>query len=159
MKMKIIDIKSENEVKVSVVRKKNLIKDIIDKETVIVVESKKSKYSYMIFAFQKIQEKYGINYDTIIVVMYLNELDLFSNKITIENRVITLTDYVRLGLVVKEHKVSGKNLYKLTERSKEILSEFNDLVKNSSQFISENRTTEIGVDSKVSDVLSKYFNR
>ena len=88
-----IDTNLELPVEIKSVNKKDLIKDLIFKKKIVEVESKNLKSSYMIFAFQKIKQKYGIDYDTIIILNYLNELNLFSMRLKVERRTVVLSDY------------------------------------------------------------------
>lgn len=153
-----IDINSKVPVDINCVKKTGLIVDLVSSEKNIVIESKKLKTSYMIFAFQKVYEDFGIDYETIVVLSYLNELTLFSIRLSVQSRNLYLMDYIKLGLIKKDNTIKHKSLYRLTEKSLNIVNKFNYIIENPDSFIEKNREADLDVDSKVSNALEKYFN-
>lgn len=159
MNHKKIDVNSETPVEIKTTKKVGLISEITSIQKDIVVQSKKTNTSFMIFAFQKIQEKYGIDYDTILMLTYLSELSLFSIRLKIQSRGVYLLNYIDLGLIQKDYSVKNRSVYRLTPKSEKIVSEFVELVDNPDDVLEKNREVDLDVDTKVSSVLSKYFSR
>lgn len=140
-------------------KKDSLIEDFISVRQTVVAKSKNIKSSYMIFALQKIRQKFGIDYDTILVLNYIYELGVFDIRIKVEKRTVWLKNYIALGLIVRDYKVKDKELYCLTDKSNKIVMELNENVGDNQNFKIENREVEVGVDIKVSNALNSYFNR
>lgn len=153
-----VDISSETPLEIKNIKKTGLISDLLSDREIIVLDRKRFNSAYMIFAFEKIKKKHGIDYKTIIILNYLNELGVFSYRIKIDSKEIRLVDYVELGLISRDFKIKQKKLYRLTEKSIRIVSDFNDILSNESSFISQNRQADIdNLDDKVSSALSNYF--
>lgn len=160
MSIKNVDINIESPVKFKNVSKTGLIADIVFKESKTAVKGNVSKYSYMIFAFQKVIEKYGINAEMILALLYFKELKVFGYYVRVENKTLLMKDYLMFGLVELEPKQKSNKSYKLTTKANEILSDFAEYVNNGDKHISKNRNDNIELDpeSKAKDALSTYFN-
>lgn len=155
-----VNIDLELPLEVKYAKKQNLISNLSNEEVIVLQEKIKSKYSYMIFAFERIKKKYGIDYDTIVTLNYLNELGVFSNGLIIDSKKVSIRSYEDLGLISRDFEIKRKNLFRLTDKSINIVSDFNDILNDSSIFIQRNREVEVDdVDEKVSGVLANYFSK
>lgn len=157
MDMALINFEDEVPVEFSSSTKGELVADLIKAENELTVASTKRKTAYMIFAFDRARERFGIDYETIIVLNYLNELKVFTLTVMIDNKRFLLGDYIELGLIGREYKVRHKDFYCLTQKSIDIVDSFNSMLEDTNELISENRVTDLDVETKVSDVLAKYF--
>lgn len=139
-------------------RKPGSVRDVVFKKTNVIVEPSGSNFSYLIFGLEKTAERFGIDYDRCLVLMYLEELGLFGSRIDISGRTVRVSEYQRYGLVVSDYSHNGKELFKLTNRALEILGNIKKVLDDESKFVGANRSTDIATDKKVKSVLSDYFD-
>ena len=159
MKHKKIDTSLEKPVEIKDVGKKLLISEVVGVEQSCELDSGvKTNFSYMIFAFQGIEKKYGIDYEMIIVLNYLSALGTFSLRIDVGGKPLFLDDYTVFGLIKQNYNIKNKKLYVLSDKAKEIVSDFNSLINKKDSFVNKNTQFKPDVDSKVSNVLSNYFS-
>lgn len=154
---------SSDEVNNSIIAKhKNIIpvaltkkvkEGIVQVDNAQVVKSNGMNTSFTIFHLQETANRFGLEYDTILVVIYLQELVYFSWKIKIADRTLILRPHIDLGLVEKHD--SGR-LYKLTKFGNQVANFFNQTSNN--KYLEDNRETEVDSDSSVKDVLSGFFD-
>lgn len=156
-KMKKIDI--SNEEPVNFIRKKIRSTDFdkpITKEVVAFNEDKFDIAS-ILFNLQDTCNKYGITYDNVLVLIYLNELCVFRYTIYILDRRIDLKEYRSLGFIAEDFEVKRHNYYRITNRGKEIAEYFFSTLNNSSGVIGENRVLELDARAKMKSVLENHY--
>lgn len=134
-------------------------KDVLFRKANMVVESSQINFSYLIFSLQKVCQKYGIDYDECIMLMYLQELGLFSIQLKVLKRTVRLGDYLLKELIVEDYSHKNKKLYRLSDVGKDIVKEIYSNVSDNTRYVGENRSTDLGVDTKVTAMLSKYFSK
>lgn len=152
-KIRKIDTKTEQPIKIKAVEKK-VLPGILSKR---IVNNANSPYSYLLFCLEILMEKYVLDYDEVLIFLYLHELGLFELKIKILERKINLGIYLRLGYICENYSHRKQKLYKLTDKGIGVITEFYKIMNNRDSFISANRKTEIALKSKVKAVLGDYF--
>jgi hypothetical protein len=158
MKIRKIDTKREKSLNIRSVKKVSLTSEVLFDKKTLVVESDKLNTAYTIFSLQKLTVKYGLDYDWLLVLIYLKELNLFEFTVMVIDRKIKL-DYLLIAeYIVEDYSNNNTKLFKLTDKSISIVKEFYNSLSNTSLFISKNRKTELDVESKVKSVLGNYFN-
>lgn len=147
-------------------KKINLEKEVVlpnkaDKESVFIkdniIEANKISTSYSLFALEVLSDKYYIEYEDILVILYLYELGLFELKINVLQKKINLKHLLSNDFIVMDYNCQGKELYKLTKKSFSIVKEFNELINNVGSFLTHNRKAELDLKNKVTSVLDSYF--
>lgn len=123
----------------------------------IVVEGSKSNLPYTLFHLQKLKQEFGISYEDFLVLIYLQELSIFSLRIQVLDRRIDYGSFLKEGFIEQDYTQSNKNLYRVSDVGNFIIKSFVAMQKDSDAFISENRKTSLDVDSTVSSALSGYF--
>ena len=122
-------------------------------ENVPVVRSNGMNTSFTIFHLQETANRFGLEYDTILLVLYLQEVVYFSWRLEIIDRGVNLRLLVDLGLV---EKYEGK-LYKLTKFGNQVANFFNQTSDN--KYLGVNREVEVdNSDFNVKDALSGFFD-
>lgn len=157
VKLKNVDVNKEKSLHIKVVRKKALTSEVLFQKKNVVVESDNLEMAYTIFSLQALSDKYKLSYDSLLVLLYLQELSLFSMKIRIFNRSIKLNNLFHLGYIKEDYSNNNKKLFKLTEKAIPVVKEFYYLLSNSSSFISSNRKTDLDLNNKVKSTLGDYF--
>lgn len=158
VKLKKVDVNKEKSLHIKVVRKKVLTSEVLFQKKNVVVESDNLEMAYTIFALQALSEKYKLSYDSLLVLLYLQELSLFAMKIRIFNRLFKLDNLFHLGYIKEDYSNNNKKLFRLTEKAIPVVKEFYDLLLNSSSFISSNRQTDLDLNNKVKSTLGNYFS-
>lgn len=158
MQIRKIDTNREKSLNIRSVKKDSLTSEVLFDKKTLVVESDKLNTAYTIFSLQRLTNKYGLDYDWLLVIIYLKELNIFEFTIMVLDRKIKLDYLFRAEYIVEDYSNNNKKLFKLTDKSIRIVKEFYNLLSNTSLFISENRKTELDVESKVKSVLGNYFN-
>jgi len=132
-------------------------KQVFNKEE-IVMKSTDVKTSYLIFQLQEIKEKYKISYEKILVLLYLQELGLFSDPIKVFGEKIKLAEFIHAGYMAESFNNKSTVLYKLTDRGVGIVLEFNSLVDNNEGNIMKNRSTDLSLEAKTKGVLADFYS-
>lgn len=158
VKLKKVDVNKEKSLHIKVVRKKVLTSEVLFQKKNVVVESDNLEMAYTIFALQALSDKYKLSYDSLLVLLYLQELSLFAMKIRIFNRLFKLDNLFHLGYIKEDYSNNNKKLFRLTEKAIPVVKEFYDLLLNSSSFISSNRQTDLDLNNKVKSTLGNYFS-
>lgn len=122
-----------------------------------IINSKNSNLLFMVFAFQEITQDFGVDYETVIVLHYLYELDMFNIKIHVLKNKINLYDYINLGLIEKVYSIKNKNFYRLTKRSNDIIKRFSKVLENNSEILLKNRVYDMDSETIMKSVLSKVI--
>lgn len=138
-------------------KKPNSSRDVVFKKEGVLVGLSENRFVYLVFAFQKVCEEYGIDYNECLLLIYLEELGLFPLKIRVCSKTFFIRDYVLKGLVFEDYSHKGKKLYRLSKRALEILKRLDDLLSDDSRFVGMNRNTETHPKIKMKDALSNYF--
>ena len=157
-RIKKIDIDNEESIEIKKVVKNSLTNEVIFDKKKLIVESDNLNTAYTIFSLQNLTDKYSLDYDRLLIILYLKELNLFSLRIKVLDRSILLRSFIPSGFIVEDYSNNNKKLFKLTDKSIRIVKEFYDSLSNNSSFLSKNREAELDVDSKVKSVLGDYFN-
>lgn len=139
-------------------KKPDSASDIIFRKANVIIESSGSNLSYMIFAFQKVFEKYDVDYEKVLCLMYLEELGIFEYTIEILNKKMWLVEYVRSGLIIEEYLHDQKRMFKLSPLALEILKSVKSTLGDCDSFVGKNRILDVQTDDKVKSVLSDYWD-
>lgn len=127
-------------------------------DNIPVVKSMGTHTSFTIFHLQETANKFGLEYDDILVVLYLQELVFFKTGIKVLDRGIALSVYIRLGLVEEEMKYDRKGYYKLSKLGNEVANFFNQ-ASNNDKYLNSNREVEVDdIDFNVKSALSGFFD-
>lgn len=124
----------------------------------IIVEGSKSGLPYTLFHLQKLKQDFGISYEDFFILIYLQELSIFSLRIQVLDRRFDYGSFLKEGYIDRDYTDPKKNLYKVSEVGLFIIKRFIYMQKNSDAFMSENRQTSLDVDTTVSSALSGYFD-
>ena len=136
--------------------KKSLKNEDLFVENNIVVESL-GGFQYMIFCYQEIYNMYGLSAEEVLIILYLKDLWLFGLQINVVSRKYQLGSFLKRGFIVVDYTYNNKELYRLSDKGNGVINEFNNLLKNSKSYISENRETDLSQESKMNSVLDKFF--
>ena len=139
-------------------KKPNGITDITFKKTNVIVESSASNFSYMLFGLKSTCDKYAIDYEKCLILMYLEELGIFAIDLKIFSDSKKLTDYSAQGLIISDNMANGKNLYKLSKSGLEIVENIKNVMADESKFINLNRAVDVEADKKIKGALFEYFD-
>ena len=157
-KIKKVDVRIEKSIKIKDVKKYGLTKELLFSKKKIVVESDNLKTAYTLFCLQSLSSKYHLDYDWLLILIYLQELSLFGFTIMVLDRRIRLSGFLELDYIKENYSHKNKKLYSLTDKSFNIVKEFYELLSDNSLFISKNRKAELDLDNKVKSVLGNYFS-
>lgn len=157
-KIKKVDVRIEKSIKIKDVKKVGLTKELLFSKKKIVVESDNLKTAYTLFCLQSLSSKYHLDYDWLLILIYLQELSLFGFTIMVLDRRIRLGGFLELDYIKENYSHKNKKLYSLTDKSFKIVGEFYKLLSDNSLFISKNRKAELDLDNKVKSVLGNYFD-
>lgn len=133
----------------------SLSKKEVKKEDVDVSES---KMPYMLLVLASVQKEFNIEFEEILYLIYLNELNTFKATISVLGNDVRIKSKVDDIFIENNFSVQGKDIYRLTKNAIRVVDYFYDRVKNSSQFLGLNRTTEINSISSVKSVLGGLFD-
>ena len=115
--------------------KKNAIAEIYSRKAKLSIGD--LEFSYIIFAFEKIKKKYEVEYEMMMMFLYLNELKYF--KLEIEtNKHINLKDLLLLKYIEQYSRIEGIVVFRLSLSALKIIEHFNKILKEK-KFISKNR--------------------
>ncbi len=153
-----IDTETEKSIEIENVDKHCLTNEVLFNKKKIVVESDNLKTAYTLFCLQSLSSKYHLDYDWLLILIYLQELSLFGFTIFVLDRRIRLTGFLELDYIKENYSHRDKKLYSLTDKSFKIVGEFYELLSDNSLFISKNRKAELDIDNKVKSVLGNYFD-
>jgi len=137
--------------------KKRTIKNIFIDNSIIIKSI--GGLSYLPFVYQEIYTKFGMSTDDVNLIIYLNELSLFSLKLMVIDKEVSLKDFYQREYVVSDFIKNNIQLYRLSDKSKIILKEFNYLLKSNDKFIKYNRQTDIDLETKMKSVLRSYGDK
>ena len=151
---------TEEPVYIDLKHKKNPLnkKRVFNKEDII-VKSSEVNLSFLIFHFEEIKKRYNIDYQDVMILLYLQELGLFRSSLIVFGLKIDLKELTRVGYVIESFKNKTNVLYKLTDRANEVLFELNLLIKNNNGNIMKNRTTDLSLEAKTKGVLDNYYSK
>lgn len=154
--LKSVEVKKENIVKITSEKKdKTYSKDFFKPEK---IDHNIYKTGYLAFQLQLTANKFGVTYDMILILLYLNELEIFSYKFKIIDRDLTVLDMVQFGFVYEDLIGGKRKLYKLTSKGKELVSHFNKNINNVDAFLLKNRSGFNESASVIKGVLDNYFH-
>ncbi|MFK5981438.1 MAG: hypothetical protein QM499_00875 [Flavobacteriaceae bacterium] len=156
--IKKIDVSKEEPI--SFVRKKIRSSDFVEppKKEISDFNIDKFNIASLLFNLQDACNKYGIRYENVIVLIYLNELSVFRFDIKVLDRSIKLVEYLALGFIVTDFTAKKKNYYRITKYGKEIADYFYSTLNNSANYIKENRVLELDAKAKMKSVLADYYS-
>ena len=157
-KIKQVDTEVEESIEIRNVEKKSLTNEILFDKKKLIIESDNLKTAYTLFCLQSLSSKYHLNYDWLLILIYLQELSLFKFTIFVLDRRIRLDGFLKLDYIKENYSHKNKKLYSLTDKSFKIVGEFYELLSDNSLFISKNRKAELDLDNKVKSVLGNYFD-
>lgn len=152
-------IDSVNEIPVTIVPVKNKETDIAFNQKVIVVENANSSYGYILLCLEILMEEHLLEYEEVLLFLYLQELGLFELKIKLRERNMDLSMYLRMGYLQENYSHKKNRLFNLSEKGLCVVNDFVKIINNRDSFISENRKTEINLENKVKSVLGNYFDK
>jgi hypothetical protein len=152
-KIRTIDTKKERPHQIKSLKKKVAT----FKQPEIIVDRKGFDHSYMIFFLEHMFNKYLLEYQEVLTLLYLQYLGLFEKRIEILERKINLSDLIKMNYVRQEYVVNKKKLYCLTDKSLEIVKEFSNVMNNKSNYYDANRNVDTTVNNKIKSTLSSYF--
>jgi len=152
-------IDSVNEIPETIVPVKNKETDIAFNQKVIVVENVNSSYGYILLCLEILMEEHLLDYEEVLLFLYLQELGLFELKIKVRERNMDLSMYLRMGYIQENYSHKKNRLFNLSDKSLCVVNDFIKIINNRDSFISENRKTEITLDNKVKSVLGNYFDK
>lgn len=115
--------------------KKNAIAEIYSRKTKLSIGY--LELSYLIFAFEKIKKKYEVEYEMMMIFLYLNELKYFEQEIE-TNKHIKLKDLLLLKYIEQYKRMEGIVVFRLSLSALKIIEHFNKILKNK-KFINKNR--------------------
>lgn len=148
-----------NEIPVTIVPVKNKETDIAFNQKVIVVENVNSSYGYILLCLEILMEEHLLDYEEVLLFLYLQELGLFELKIKLRERNMDLSMYLRMGYLQENYSHKKSRLFNLSDKGLCVVNDFIKIINNRDSFISENRKTEIKLDNKVKSVLGDYFGK
>ena len=155
--IKNIDISKEEPINIVRNRIKNTYFNTPIIKEDVVFNKDKFEIASLIFNLQDTGNKYGIKFEMILVLLYLNELMVFMFTIEVLDRNVKLTEYVALGFVAKDLTTSKKNYYRITNYGKEVVEYFYSTLNNVGGLIGENRVLELDAKAKLKSVLADYY--
>tara|TARA_R110000772_G_scaffold35637_7_gene85838 strand:- start:347 stop:832 length:486 start_codon:yes stop_codon:yes gene_type:complete len=150
------DPSGEEVIIISGSKKEALTKEILFEEKPIVVTANVSEGSYFIFGLLEIENRFGINSEKMILLLYLKELGIFSLQLKILHRTFRIGDFN--NLIEQDFSRRGKTLYRLSMDGIKVIDEFNKIMSDNSKYLLANRHTDLDVDSAVSAKLAGYFS-
>jgi hypothetical protein len=152
-----VDILNEEPIKVARKTKATDF-DIEVKEEISVFNKDMFQMGTLIFNIQDTCNKYGIEYDTLIVLCYLNELTVFKHPVKVIDRTLYLPENKALGFIVNDFKVKSKDYYRITDYGKEVVSYFYSTLKSNNNAINKNRVLDFDAEGEMNSALSGYFS-
>lgn len=152
-----IDI--DNEIPIEITNINNNDGKLVFKQKSVIVENENSSFGYIFFCLEILMEKYLLDYEEVLLLLYLNELVLFDRKIKVIERIVDLGIYLRMGYIKENYSYKKKKLYNLSDKGLDVVNDFLKTINNRDSLILENRKTEIALESKVKSVLGDYFNK
>lgn len=133
--------------------KKKVLKSIdLFSETEFIVKSGNSLWQ-LIFCFEKMKSKVDI--ETLLMLMYLQNLYLFPLRIVVNDKKHNIKSYIQREFIKIDYS-NNDGFYKLTEYSKSLIDDFNKFFLEKDVFLNKNRVTDIDLDSKLNSILSRF---
>ena len=133
-------------------------------ESVVFSEEKKWEYndimyyiSTIIYPLQDTANRYGLEFDTIVQLIYINNLVIFQDNVKVHDRRIRAFILKNEGYIREDFSSSKHTYYRLTEGGLEIVKYFYESLKNTQGFISENRVMEKDTMASLKTALANYF--
>ena len=158
-KIKLIDISKEKPVKIGNIKKESLSETELFKQKEIIVNTDKLSPLYTIFYLEELSEKYLLTYEEILTMLYLYELGLFKLTVKVIHANIYVSNYLKLGYIVKDFKHKRIQLYKLSDKGFNVVNDFFKLSENRNSYLSYNRQTGVDTEGKLKSTLSNYFKK
>jgi hypothetical protein len=155
--VKKIDTLNEEVVEVALDKVKSGDFNVVLKKEEIVFNKDNFEIGTLIFNFQDTCNKYGITYDSLLILLYLNELSVFNYDLKIIDRDIKLREYQSLGFIVKDF-TSKRGYFKITAYGKEIVAYFASTMGDISGIIKENQVLDLDATAKMKSVLADYYS-
>jgi hypothetical protein len=139
------------DVDMSVIKKVEVVsaKEIISNPTL-------NDYSYTLFVLETISSKMMLNYDEILVILYLNDLVVFGKKIDVPSGWYMLDGIIKRGFADKDYSFKDKDIYRLSEKGINVVDEYLRLFKEKDKWM--NLKTTLSDDSVVKSVIADYFS-
>lgn len=118
-----------------------------------------SKLCYLIFCYEDIRMRYNLSVDDVNILLYLKELWLFNLQLEVHGRFIRLGRYLENEYIAEDYTYKNKKLYKLTDKARNIIKEFDDGILNSNIHFSRNRQVDMDLKSTLKSVLSDIYKK
>lgn len=118
-----------------------------------------SKIPYLLFNSFYVLDKYDLDFLDVFVIIYLNELGVFSLSIDVLERRINIGHLLEKGFVKLDYSFNKKKLYSLSDKGCLVIDDFNKSFKNQEVYKGKNRKTDFDSGVKISSVLDRYLNK
>jgi hypothetical protein len=156
MKKTIIPFNEKRKVEVQI--SVNKVVEVIEAKELITNFSS-NDFSFTIFVLEELSLKYYLNYDEILIILYLYELVLFGRKVDFFGGWYMIGDLIDKGFADKDSSVTDKDLYRLSEKGYSLVSDYSDGFKKKEKWINENRKIPLTDNSEIKSVINNYFNK
>ena len=156
MKTTIIPFNDKRKVEVQI--SVNKVVEVIEAKELITNFSS-NDFSFTIFVLEELSLKYYLNYDEILIILYLYELVLFGRKVDFFGGWYMIGDLIDKGFADKDSSVTDKDLYRLSEKGYSLVSDYSDGFKKKEKWVFLNRKIPLTDNSEVKSVINNYFNK
>jgi hypothetical protein len=134
MKTTIIPFNDKRKVDVKITVNKSI--EVIEAKELIANFSS-NDFSFTIFVLEELSSKYYLNYDEILIILYLYELVLFGRKIDFFGGWHMIGDLIDKGFADKDSSFTNKDLYRLSEKGYSLVSDYSDGFNKKEKWISK----------------------
>jgi hypothetical protein len=156
MKTTIIPFNEKTKVDVQITVNKSI--EVIEAKQ-LVTNFSGNDFSFTIFVLEELSSKYYLNYDEILIILYLYELGLFGKKVDFFNGWYMLEDLIQKGFADKDSSFTNRDFYRLSEKGYSLVSDYSDAFKKKEKWVSLNRKIPLTNNSEVKSIINDYFSK
>lgn len=151
---------SKNEIKplkIMPKSKTNGFNDISGGEKLVDQIATKNVFPYLFLHLTKFCEEEKLTFKQVLLLLYLNELQIFNHKINLIDGEYQVTKISEYGFIETDFTYKKTNYWCLSDKGKNVVKRFYDQIGTNNSLLVMNRQTEMDVESKVKSTLSTLF--